>query len=205
MIERQKRLHEVYNHLREFYGVHTQTDFAKALKYSRVYISSAMNGNEKNLTDKLFANICEAFRGTFNLDYLLTGNGALLTNEEEASIDRLEAPTPAPQPSAPGTPDLSSMVNALIAANADTIASLKRELVAKEETLEALHREVAAHEQTATAIRSELADKDATIKAKDDLIATLRQQLAEARTTLFDYPFPLGVADRATTKPKPQK
>ena len=104
MIGRQKRLHEVYDYLREFCGVHTQTDFAKAIKYSRVYISSAMNGNAKNMTDKLFANICEAFPGTFNLDYLLTGKGTLLTTEEEVSIDRLTAPTPAPQQTAPGTP-----------------------------------------------------------------------------------------------------
>lgn len=205
MIGRQKRLHEVYDHLREFCGVHTQTDFAKAIKYSRVYISSAMNGNQKNLTDKLFTNICEAFPGTFNLDYLLTGNGTLLTTEEEVSIDRLTAPTPAPQQTAPGTPDLSSMVNALIAANADTIASLKRELVSREETIEALHREVAANEQTAAVLRSQLDDKDAIIKAKDDLIDTLRQQLAQARVSLSDYTFPLGVADRTNIERKPQK
>lgn len=204
MIERQKRLHEVYDHLREFCGVHTQTDFAKAIKYSRVYISSAMNGNEKNLTDKLFANICEAFPGTFNLDYLLTGNGTLLTTEEEVTTDQLAASTSAPQPTAQDTPDLSSMVNALIAANADTIASLKRELVSREETIEALHREVAANEQTAAALRSQLADKDTIIKAKDDLIATLLRQLAQARTTLSDYPFPIGVADRATAETKPK-
>ena len=205
MIGRQKRLHEVYDYLREFCGVHTQTDFAKVIKYSRVYISSAMNGNAKNLTDKLFANICEAFPGTFSLDYLLTGNGTLLTTEEEVSIDRLTAPTPAPQQTTPGTPDLSSMVNAIIAANADTIAALKRELVAKEETIEVLRSEVTAHEQTEATLRSQLADKDTIIKAKDDLIVTLRQQLAPARVSLSDYPFPLGVADRTNIEQKPQK
>ena len=164
-----------------------------------------MNGNAKNLTDKLFTNICEAYPGMFNLEYLLTGNGTLLTTEEEVSIDRLTAPTPAPQQTTPGTPDLSSMVNAIIAANADTIAALKRELVAKEETIEVLRSEVTAHEQTAATLRSQLDDKDAIIKAKDDLIVTLRQQLAQARVSLSDYPFPIGVADRATAETKPQK
>ena len=97
------------------------------------------------------------------------------------------------------------MVNAIIAANADTIAALKRELVAKEETIEVLRSEVTAHEQTAATLRSQLDDKDAIIKAKDDLIVTLRQQLAQARTTLSDYAFPIGVADRATAETKPQK
>lgn len=204
MLERQKRLMEVWEHVHTYYGIHTKGEWADFLHYARPYISSALNGNRKYLTDKLFANICEAYPGMFNIDYLLTGNGTLLTTEEEDSIDRLTAPTPAPQQTAPGTPDLSSMVNALIAANADTIASLKRELVAKEETIEALHREVAANEQTAAVLRSQLDDKDAIIKAKDDLIATLRQQLVQARVSLSDYPFPIGVADRTNIELKPQ-
>ena len=54
MVERQRRLLEVYAHLHDHCGVHTQKDLAHILRYSRVYISSALNGNEKNLTDKLF-------------------------------------------------------------------------------------------------------------------------------------------------------
>lgn len=73
MVERQRRLLEVYAHLHDHCGVHTQKDLAHILRYSRVYISSALNGNEKNLTDKLFKSICEAFPETFNLNYLLTG------------------------------------------------------------------------------------------------------------------------------------
>ena len=82
MIGRQKRLHEVYEHLRKYQDIHTQTDLAESLGYSRVYISSAMNGNEKNLTDKLFRNICEAFPNIFSLNYLLTGEGQLLMEND---------------------------------------------------------------------------------------------------------------------------
>ena len=88
MIGRQKRLHEVYEHLRKYQDIHTQTDLAESLGYSRVYISSAMNGNEKNLTDKLFRNICEAFPNMFNIDYLLNGNGSLLISGNEKEQDR---------------------------------------------------------------------------------------------------------------------
>lgn len=79
MVERQRRLLEVYAHLHDHCGVHTQKDLAHILRYSRVYISSALNGNEKNLTDKLFKSICEAFPETFNLNYLLTGEGDYLS------------------------------------------------------------------------------------------------------------------------------
>lgn len=99
MVSREKRLHEVFEHLRKFFGIHTQTDFAVALKYSRVYISSALNGNEKNLTDKLFENICEAYPGVFNLDYLLTGNGQLLTIQEEVKSEQIEKESNPQQPS----------------------------------------------------------------------------------------------------------
>ena len=90
MNERQKRLIEVYEHLRRYFGIHTKTGFAEALHYGRTSMSAAMNGDEKYLTNKLFENICAAYRGTFNLDYLLTGNGSLLTIEEEVRISDIE-------------------------------------------------------------------------------------------------------------------
>ena len=86
MNERQKRLIEVYEHLRKHYGIHTKTGFAESLHYGRTSMSAAMNGDEKYLTDSLFKNICEAYKGVFDLNYLLTGNGQLITHEEDARI-----------------------------------------------------------------------------------------------------------------------
>lgn len=104
MVERQKRLKEVYEHLRRWSGIHTQTDFANSMRYSRNAISLALNGNEKYLTDKLFTNVCEAFPGVFNLDYLLTGEGSLLMSQNldtgTCSTDMAcEQPPSAPIPS----------------------------------------------------------------------------------------------------------
>ena len=90
MNERQKRLNEVYEHLRKFYGIHTQSDFANTLRKSRNAITLALNGDERYLTDKLFKNICEAYKGVFDLNYLLTGNGQLITHEEDARISEHE-------------------------------------------------------------------------------------------------------------------
>ena len=44
---------------------------------------SAFSGNELYLTDSLFKKICDAFPHTFNLQYLLTGEGELTTVEEQ--------------------------------------------------------------------------------------------------------------------------
>ena len=90
---RQNRLKEVYEHLRLHYGIHTQTDFASALHYSRSVVSAALNGNEMYLTDKLFKNICAAYPDVFNLQYLLTGEGTLLTIREEVESERMENDT----------------------------------------------------------------------------------------------------------------
>lgn len=107
MLERQKRLNEVYEHLHNHFGVHTKGDFAEAVQYARAYISSAMNGNEKYLTDKLFTNICEAYQGVFNLNYLLNGEGELLTPEEDVKSSEIE------KAAKPSSDDSAAMNNIL--------------------------------------------------------------------------------------------
>ena len=101
MNERQKRLIEVYEHLRRYFGIHTKTGFAESLHYGRTSLSAAMNGDEKYLTDSLFKNICEAYPGVFDLDYLLTGKGALLTVEKEVCNVDIDKNINLPKPEIP--------------------------------------------------------------------------------------------------------
>lgn len=89
---RKDRLKEVFDYVRENFPIHTQSDFAEKIRYNRTYLSSAMHGNEKNLTDKLFYNICAAYPNVFNLNYLLTGEGSLLQSNNEAVLGRYPAP-----------------------------------------------------------------------------------------------------------------
>lgn len=96
---RKDRLNEVYEHLRNHFGIHTKTQFAAVLKITQPALSSAMNGNEAYLTDNLFKRICAAYQGVFNLDYLLTGNGQLLTIQEEVKSEQIEKESNPQQPS----------------------------------------------------------------------------------------------------------
>ena len=159
---RAKRLDEVYKHLFAHFGITSQKHLAEVLKVQRTGLSSAFNGNVANLTDNLFKKICAAFPGVFNLNYLLTGEGDLLTLEEEVhneDYEKLYNPQPI---------DQSSLVNALLAAKDETIASLRRELDAKNETI--------------TLQRSRIAE--------------LERQLAAATTgDLSRYPFTVGAAE----------
>jgi hypothetical protein len=77
MVDRQKRLNEAYEYLHENCNIHNKKHFADAIEYAYPYVSSALNGNEKYLTDKFFKSICAKF-SEISLAYLLTGEGELL-------------------------------------------------------------------------------------------------------------------------------
>lgn len=96
---RAKRLDEVYKHLFAHFGITSQKHLAEVLKVQRTGLSSAFNGNVANLTDNLFKKICAAFPGVFDLNYLLTGEGSLLTVEEEVKSEQIEKESNTQQPS----------------------------------------------------------------------------------------------------------
>lgn len=144
MTTKQQRLKEVYDHLRAHYGIHTQIDFAEAISITRPALSSAMNGNEAYLTKNLFQKICGAFPGAFNLDYLLTGEGSLLTIEEEVKSKEIEKQN--------NTIDQSSLINAALAAKDETIAALREQIQAKDDLITSLRQQIEIlHQQVHTA------------------------------------------------------
>ena len=179
MNKRQKRLIEVYEHLRKYYGIHTKTGFAEALHYGRTSMSAAMNGDEKYLTDSLFKNICEAYPGVFNLNYLLTGEGSLLTIEEEVHNEEYEK-LYNPQPI-----DQSSLINATIAAKDESIASLKRELQTKNDLIQSLRDQLAAKDQLIAEQKARLIDY---------------RRIIDSHNGISDYPFPIGAAENNRDK-----
>jgi len=186
MNERQKRLIEVYEHLRKYYGIHTKTGFAEALHYGRTSMSAAMNGDEKYLTDSLFKNICEAYKGVFNLNYLLTGEGDLLTLEEEVSTNEFEKQMTQQKNLPPATDQtyfMSKVIESIETSHAQQVTSLNQQI---------------ADKQTIIDLQ---ADK---IKSQADEIARLQKFIAEIRSmptsiniedVLKKYPFTIGVAE----------
>jgi predicted RNase H-like nuclease (RuvC/YqgF family) len=87
---RQERLNQVYRHLFAHFGITSQIVFAKTLHVQRSALSAAMNGNKAYLTDNLFTKICAAFPNVFNYNYLVKGEGDLLTVEEDVKSTRIE-------------------------------------------------------------------------------------------------------------------
>lgn len=177
MTTKQERLKEVYNHLRSYFGIHTQIDFAEAIRITRPALSSAMNGNEAYLTKNLFQKICAAFPGVFNLEYLLTGKGILITPEEDAKTETIRID--------------HEQINKSIDVNSLVDKAVEIAVSSKNETINVLKSQMAD-------LRIQLVEKDKTIEDKNRIIALLNQRVAELESvgTIRDnYPFPLGSAE----------
>lgn len=86
MNTRKDRLLEAYDHLRRYHCIHTKKDLAESIHHTLPAMYSAFSGNELYLTDSLFKKICDTFPNTFNLKYLLTGEGELTTVEEQMPV-----------------------------------------------------------------------------------------------------------------------
>lgn len=97
--EKAERLNEAFRHLFAHFGVETQIQLAERMQVQRTALSAAFNGNKAYLTKNFFIKLCAAFPGVFNLDYLLTGNGQLLTIQEEVKSEQIEKDSNQQQPS----------------------------------------------------------------------------------------------------------
>lgn len=79
------RLNKGFEYLRNIGMVHTQADVAKAMGASRPNVSSALKGDEKVLTDKFLKRFANAF-DVLSQDWLLTGEGPMLTSDLSGSV-----------------------------------------------------------------------------------------------------------------------
>jgi hypothetical protein len=184
-LERAKRLNEVYKHLFAFYDVTSKTGLAKILGIQRTGLAAAFGGNKSNLTDSLFKNICKTFPGVFNLDYLLTGNGDLLTIEEDVKTEDI-------MKSAGG---YSSPTN-----NSDAAFMMSK-------NFEVMLKPILdAHDKLVANLEKQIADKDAQIQQQSDIIASLQKVIDNLRSMsssadiekyIRNNPFPVGVADKS--------
>ena len=95
----------------------------------------------------MIKDICDAYPGVFDLNYLLTGEGSLLTIEEEIhneDHERLYNPQPI---------DQSSLINAALAAKDQTIAQLELRISEKDKYIAMLEKRIADYEAAAEFIK----------------------------------------------------
>ena len=78
-MEKNERLKEAFIYLKNQGKVHTQADVAKKMNATAPNISAALKGEKKVITDSFLKRFNSAFDEVFNLDWLMTGEGEMLT------------------------------------------------------------------------------------------------------------------------------
>lgn len=220
---RNKIFAAAYDHLKRTQGVRTQEQLAEKMGVSAETVSRIIRAHT-DVTEDAISRLQTASGCIFNLQWLRGESDVMLV------VDIKKNDGHATEATSPSSPDMSSMINSIIAAKDDAITSLKRELASKDETIAAknetiatkdaaitsLKRELTSKDETIAAKNETIADKDAVIKAKeaaiadkDVLIKTLQQQVSDLRAQLAiqkglsdGYPYPVGVAehDQRTAK-----
>jgi transcriptional regulator with XRE-family HTH domain len=118
----QRRINEAYELLKWRHIIEKQEDLASIMGTSRPNVSAALAGKPAFLTINFIKRFYRSFPNIFNLEWLLKGEGEML-QESKNDIE--------PQPI-----DHSSLVNALIAAKDETIATLRQQLTILQQQLE---------------------------------------------------------------------
>ena len=206
---RNKIFAAAYDHLKRTQGVRTQEQLAEKMGVSPETVSRIIRAHT-DVTEDAISRLQTASGCVFNLQWLRGESDVMLV----ADIKKNDGH--ATEATSPSSPDMSSMINSIIAAKDDAITSLKRELASKDETIAAKNEAIATKdaaiadkEAVIKAKDAALAAKDATIADKDVLIKTLQQQVTDLRAQLAiqkglsdGYPYPVGVAehDQRTAK-----
>lgn len=199
---RNKIFAAAYDHLKRTQGVRTQEQLAEKMGVSAETVSRIIRAHT-DVTEDAISRLQTASGCIFNLQWLRGESDVMLV----ADIKKNDGH--ATEATSPSSPDMSSMINSIIAAKDDAITSLKRELASKDETIAAKNETIATKEAAIAdkeavikAKDAALAAKDATIADKDVLIKTLQQQVSDLRAQLAiqkglsdGYPYPVGLAE----------
>lgn len=192
-----------FDYLKRSRGIKTQKELAKRMGVSKDTITRILKAYTP-VTEDAITKLQTATDCVFNLQFLRGESNIMLAVDSNKKTDSTaENPHQSAQVQ---LPDYSSLMNATIAAQDATIASLKREIVKTEEsakreiqkTEEAAKREIEAKEETIEVLRGQLKDKDATIASKNaelaekdtrleekqEMIVNLQQQVSDLRAAI---------------------
>ena len=190
----------------------SQGELAKKIGISESSLSRIMN-DRKSVGDDTLRKMNEAFGGIFNMAYFRGEDPQCMLMEDLAYYkqhpeERLVFEKPngdnsALPESANAIPDSSpidpsSIMNAALSAQMQTIESLKSE---KATLLETHARELKAKDDLIQALRDQLAAKDQLIAEQKARLIDYRR-IIDSHNTLPGYPFPIGAAEHPG-KPNP--
>lgn len=161
-----------------------QLDIAKKMNMTTVGLSRGLARCKEKNDEDFVIKFHQATDEIFSLDWLLHGTGEKFT----ADIKKTE-----PALAIPPAIDSSSAVNAALAAQMQTIESLKSE---KATLLEVHARELKAKDDLIQSLRDQLAAKDQLIAEQKARLIDYRR-IIDSHNGLPDYPFPIGASEHS--------
>lgn len=170
-----------------------QLDIAEKMGMTTVGLSRGLARCKEKNDEDFVIKFHQATDEVFSLDWLLHGTGEKFTADINKSVSQPSTPVSSPI-------DPSSILNAALAAQMQTIESLKSE---KATILEVHARELKAKDDLIQSLRDQLAvkdqlisDKDALIRARDSRILELERRITQLNADdLSKYPYTIGVAE----------
>ena len=186
--------------------VGSQKELADRIGITEPSLSRIMN-NKRFVSDDTLRKMNESFGGIFNMAYfrgedphcMLMEDLAYYKQhpEERLVFEKPNGDNPSLGESANAVPasspiDHSSIMNAALAAQMQTIESLKSE---KATLLEVHARELKAKDDLIQSLRDQLAAKDQLIAEQKARLIDYRR-IIDSRNDISDYPFPIGVAEK---------
>lgn len=134
---------------------HNQADVARKSGLFEATISRALNGKIKRVKQETLRKVNSAFGNVFNPAWL-RGDSDIMLVADLAPISSTQSQTTTP--SETDTADMSSLINAALAAKDETIMSLKRELSTKDDLIAALREQITDHNQLMQTTRQQADD-----------------------------------------------
>lgn len=162
---KQERLRKVFDYLVFSGHFSTQGDFANIIGANKTNLSSAMNGNEKYLSDSLFGKIANTFP-ELNLQWLLCGEGDML---------KVPATLTVFSPTAEERRDMSEGVDMSVVP-AEVVEEIRKE-IKEEDAVPIVPTEIAAKAEAD--IRKYVNDNAAELEMFDPRTMTVTVDVAE--------------------------
>lgn len=210
-----------FDELKRNHGIKTQLELARRMGVNKDTITNILHYRTV-VTEDIITRLQTASGCIFNLQWLRGESDIMLADAVPAvSLENNNGPTASPSGGEGHSIDLSSMVNAMIAAKDETIASLNRQLalfqnqleeknewIAKQDAQLAEKNEWIAKQDALLTEKNEwiskqdalLAKKDERLLKQEELIGTLQQQVSDLCAALSPgdttkYTFPVGVSE----------
>lgn len=140
-MKKKERINQAFSYLKDNGLVHTQRDLAEKMGATAPNVSSALKGVDNVLTDNFLLRFNNAFGGIFNDNWLLTGEGSMLSASDPDSV------------SASSSTDLSSALNKAM----DEIAAQRRITEKSQQQIDRLLSLLEADRHTSTASSNDAA------------------------------------------------